>query len=156
MAYVVIRPKGRYEIRESVNTPKGPRARSLANFARFSDEVLERARKRARRPFDREAVRAAAQQAVAQRDAVEPVTDAEASATVPRHEQPETQRFVEAARRMATSLEQVREKAERRDPGEAFIDLIGVVAQIVAFRPRGRREPLRFPPLAHLRAAQER
>ena len=40
MAYVVARPRGRFEIRESVHTPKGPRARSLANFAHLTDEVL--------------------------------------------------------------------------------------------------------------------
>ncbi len=54
MAYVVARPKGRFEIRESVHTHKGPRARSLANFARLSDEVLATARRRASRPFDTE------------------------------------------------------------------------------------------------------
>ncbi len=59
MAYVVARPRGRFEIRESVHTPKGPRARSLANFAHLDDEVLDRARRRASRPFDTEAVRAA-------------------------------------------------------------------------------------------------
>ena len=56
MAYVVARPKGRFEIRESVHTPKGPRARSLANFAQLTDEVLATARRRATRPFDAEAV----------------------------------------------------------------------------------------------------
>ena len=40
MAYVVARPKGRFEIRESVHTPKGPRARSLANFPELTDDVL--------------------------------------------------------------------------------------------------------------------
>ena len=96
MAYVVARPKGRFEIRESVHTPKGPRARSLANFAHFDDEVLDRARRRASRPFDAEGVRAAAAK-VARRG----------PAIIPRHEQPETRRFVEASRRMSRSLERV-------------------------------------------------
>ncbi len=60
MAYVVARPRGRFEIRESVHTPKGPRARSLANYAHFNDEVLDKARRRATRPFDAGVVRAAA------------------------------------------------------------------------------------------------
>jgi hypothetical protein len=141
MAYVVARPKGRFEIRESVHTPKGPRARSLANFAHFSDQVLERARRRASRPFDVEAVRAAAAR-VAER----------APARTPRHEQPETRHFVEASRRMARSLERVPPAAARQDPGDALMDLLGFVAQIQTFRPAGRREPLRFPPLARLTA----
>ena len=60
MAYVVARPKGRFEIRESVHTPAGPRARSLAGFTQLTDEVLARASRKAVRPFDPEAVRASA------------------------------------------------------------------------------------------------
>jgi hypothetical protein len=138
MAYVVARPKGRFEIRESVHTPKGPRARSLANFAQLSEEVLERARRRATRPFDAEAVRAAAART--------------ALKGTPRHERPETRRFVEASRRMARSLEQVPHGADRHDPGDALIDLLGLVAQIKAHRPPTTAEPLRFPPLARLRS----
>jgi hypothetical protein len=143
MAYVVARPKGRFEIRESVHTPKGPRARSRANFAHYDDEVLDRARGRASRPFDVEGVRAAAAR-VAPR----------APAITPRHEQPETRRFVEASRRMSRSLDRVPPTEARRDPGDALIDLLGFVGQIQAFRPAGAREPLRFPPLARLRAAR--
>ncbi len=134
MAYVVARPKGRFEIRESVHTPKGPRARSLANFSQLSDEVLTRARERATRPFDTDAVRAAAERTI-----------------TPRHQRPETRQFVEASRRMARSLERVPPEAARQDPGDALIDLLGFVAQIRAFRPATAPEPLRFPPLARLR-----
>ena len=95
MAYVVTRPRGRFEIRESVHTDKGPRARSLASFTELSDEVLARA--------------------------------------------------LEARPRRGAS---------RRDPGDALIDLLGLVAQVSAFGPRRAREPLRFPPLARLRAAR--
>ncbi len=42
MAFVVARPKGRFEIRESVHTPQGPRARSLANFKDLDEEVLDK------------------------------------------------------------------------------------------------------------------
>ncbi|HEX4126956.1 MAG TPA: hypothetical protein VHX67_05195 [Acidimicrobiales bacterium] len=141
MAYVVARPKGRFEIRESVHTPKGPRARSLANFSHFSDEVLDRARRRASRPFDTEAVRAAAARVAARPPAISL-----------RHEQPETRHFVEASRRMARSSEQVSPTAARQEPGDALIDLLGFVAQIQTFGPARPREPLRFPPLARLRA----
>jgi hypothetical protein len=60
MAYVVARPSGRWELRESRSTPAGPRARTLATFRALTDEVLERAGARASRPLDREAVRASA------------------------------------------------------------------------------------------------
>jgi hypothetical protein len=56
MAYVVARTDGggttRYEIRESVTTPAGPRARSLASFRVLTPEVIESAAGRALRPFD--------------------------------------------------------------------------------------------------------
>ncbi len=134
MAYVVTRPKGRFEIRESVHTPKGPRARSLANFTNLTDEVLATAGRRATRPFDADAVRAAAQTAAARS-----------------RPSPEMRRFVASSRRMARSLE-VRPASDRADPGDALIDLLGFVAQLSAFRPPPAREPLRFPPLARLRA----
>jgi hypothetical protein len=152
MAYVVARPKGRFEIRESVHTPKGSRARSLANFAVLTDDVLERACKRASRPFDADAVRAAAERAA--RPAASRVATRETAATtttLPSHEQPEMRRFVEASRRMARELERVPDTASRQDPGDALIDLLGFVAQITPLRPPRRdREPLLFPPLAQL------
>jgi hypothetical protein len=143
MAYVVTRPKGRFEIRESVHTDKGPRARSLASFKELSDEVLTRARRRASRPFDAEAVRSSAQRAMA----VTPTP-------TPRHRRPETRKFVESSRRMARALGARPPRAgPRRDPGDVLIDLLGLVAQVSAFGPGRAPEPLRFPPMARLRAA---
>ena len=137
MAYVVTRPKGRFEIRESVHTPLGPRARSLANFATLTEDVLKRARRRAVRPFDAAAVRASAARLTTQHGSEE-----------------RSRHFVEASRRMAHSLDGAPGPAVRQDPGDALIDLLGLVAQIRPFRPAGSApEPLRFPPLAHLRAA---
>jgi hypothetical protein len=151
MAYVVTRPNGRFEIRESVHTPKGPRARSLANFATFTDEVLERAGKRARRPFDAEAVRAALERVGAgTRDVA---TKGGVPATVPRHAQPEIQRFLEATRRMARSLERLPDEAERRDPGDALMGLLEFVAYVTPTR-LPVPEPLEFPPLARVMAAR--
>ena len=138
MAYVVARPKGRFEIRESVHTPRGPRARSLANFARLTDDVLEAAAGRATRPFDPVAVR---------------VSAARAAAQTPRDRSPEMRRFVEASRRMADALESEPPRpGSMRDPGDALIDLLDLVAQVSAFRTPRAPEPLRFPPLARLRA----
>ena len=152
MAYVVTRPKGRFEIRESVHTPKGPRARSLANFARFTDEVLERARRRASRPFDADAVRAAAQRAARSPDAAAGATAPAAGPTVPRHAQTETRNFIEASRRMVRSLERLPDKADRQDPGDVLMDLLEFVAYVTPTRLPGP-EPLQYPPLARLRAA---
>lgn len=151
MAYVVVRPRGRFEIRESVSTPKGPRALSLANFEQLTDDVLEAARRRATRPFDADAVRASACKAEAKVAARPRRTGLGGVATPVR---PDRRRFVEASRRMAATLESRPPPAgTRRDPGDALVDLLGLVTQVSAFTARPA-EPLRFPPLAHLRAAR--
>lgn len=63
MAYLRLRPDGRAEIRESLLTDAGPRARTLATFrGALRPDVLERAARRARRPFDREALLARARE----------------------------------------------------------------------------------------------
>ncbi len=116
MAYVVARPRGRFEIRESVHTPKGPRARSLANYELLTDEVLGTARRRATRPFDTEAVRASARKAarssVARRYAGRrPLGGVAAPA---RHQ---ARRFVESSRRMAGSLETRPQPPEAAETG---------------------------------------
>jgi hypothetical protein len=150
MAYVVARPKGRFEIRESVHTPKGPRARTLANFEQLTDKVLETARQRATRPFDPDAVRASAfkaQKTAASRRAARKPLGGVASPV-----RPEMRRFVEASRRMAQSIERVPPPTARRDPGEVLIGLLGFVARVKPFGPARAPEPLRFPPLARLRA----
>jgi hypothetical protein len=142
MTYVVARPNGRFEIRESVHTEKGPRARSLANFSLLTDDVLARAAGRATRPFDAGAVLGAARQAGA------PIPTPTAPATGPGRSR---RTFVASSRRMAGSLGP-HPAAGRPDPGDALIDLLGFVAQITLFRPARAPEPLRFPPLARLRA----
>ncbi len=72
MAYIVARPdrhpgpstgtgRGtRYEIRESVSTPVGPRARTLVTFRTLTADVLAHAAGRARRSFDPDLLRARA------------------------------------------------------------------------------------------------
>jgi len=61
MAYLRQRRDGRVEIRESVSTRAGPRARTLAVFrGALAPDVMERAAGLARRSFDREALRARA------------------------------------------------------------------------------------------------
>jgi len=68
MTFVVARPDTRpngspsvrYEIRESVSTAAGPRARTLATFRVLTSSVITEAASRARRPFDATQVRARA------------------------------------------------------------------------------------------------
>jgi hypothetical protein len=50
MAYVVATKPGRYEVRESVGTPKGPRSRTLASFRELTSETVERVRDRSEKP----------------------------------------------------------------------------------------------------------
>jgi hypothetical protein len=63
MAYVVPTRKGAYEVRESENTPKGPRSRTLVPFRELTDEVIEKAREKAVNPPSREALRRSARRA---------------------------------------------------------------------------------------------
>ena len=60
MAYVVARRDGRFEIRENLATPRGPRARTLVTFRVLTDGALRTAQARATRPFDRERIEARA------------------------------------------------------------------------------------------------
>ncbi|HTK17037.1 MAG TPA: hypothetical protein VL769_11640 [Acidimicrobiia bacterium] len=62
MAFLVARKDGRFEIRESVATQAGPRARTLASFRELDDDVLDRAAANARRGFDRAAIQERAAQ----------------------------------------------------------------------------------------------
>jgi hypothetical protein len=62
MAFLVARRGGRFEIRESLATPAGPRARTLASFRVLTADVLADAAARARRPFDPTKIRARARQ----------------------------------------------------------------------------------------------
>lgn len=58
--YAVPRRSGGWELRESSDTPAGPRSRTLASFRALTPEVVEHARRRASRPLARgEAERAA-------------------------------------------------------------------------------------------------
>lgn len=134
MAFVVPRPGQRFEIRESVTTQRGPRSRSLANFAVLTDDVLAAAQKRATRPFDAAGVVASARRAGA-----------------PIRRQAQIRSFVEASRRMSVETGRAVLPA-RRDPGEALLDLLGFTDLVLASRPVGRKEPLRYPPLARLAA----
>jgi hypothetical protein len=138
MAYVVRRRSGRYEIRESFHTARGPRARTLAGFGALTNEVLAAAARRAQRPFDAEAVIGSARRAAA------PVRVATSGAQRAR------ERFLAASRGMSDRLGQPPPKRARADAGAALIELLGFADTVRAGQPPRPFEPLAFPPLSLL------
>jgi hypothetical protein len=141
MAYVVPRRNGRFEVRESIHTPKGPRARSLAGFHVLTDDVLYAAAKRASRSFNAAAVIASARRAGAQ---VHAPLSGEAAPD------DSTRRFVEASRRMSRSMGRKRSALKPADPGIALIDLLGFADAVRQSQPPRSPEPLVFPVLGRL------
>lgn len=139
MAYVVPRRNGRFEVRESVHTPRGPRARTLAGFRVLTDEVLLAAKRRATRQFDSEAVLSSAERVGA------PVRTSRHSA----------HRFVDTSRRMALAFSRP-PASKPMDPGAVLIDLLGFADAVRASQPPRRFEPLAFPALGGLAAERPR
>lgn len=138
MAYVVARKGGRFEIRESLHTASGPRSRTLAGFRVLTDEMLSAAARRAQRPFDAEAVIRSGRRAGAR------VQVASSGASRARD------RFLTGSRRMAGALARPTPPAERPDPGDALLELLGFADTITASQPPRPPEPLVFPPLARV------
>lgn len=141
MAFVVARPNGRFEIRESEHTPRGPRARTLAGFRVLSDAVLDAAARRASRPFDVQAVLRSSQKAGA------PV---EQAARASQDAKAAHRAFVEASRRMARIIARPSDEGTRRDPGVALIELLGFADEVRRGQPARPAAPLAFPALAQL------
>ncbi|MHB1571768.1 MAG: hypothetical protein ACYC0H_21545 [Solirubrobacteraceae bacterium] len=154
MAFVVARPGGRFEIRESVHTPNGPRARSLVGFRALTERALKTAAARAQRPFDVEAVVESGRRAGAEVDLVGPVSE--------RGGQFSRRRFVEASRRMAASAAGARpgdesgHGDERADPGAVLIDLLAFADAVRQSRPEPPRTALEFPVPARLQGGRAR
>jgi hypothetical protein len=71
MAYVVATHPGRFEVRESKATEKGPRSRTLASFRELTDEVIEKVQATAAKPPAAEELKRAALKAGA------PIQDSE-------------------------------------------------------------------------------
>jgi hypothetical protein len=143
MAYVVARRNGRFEIRESLHTPKGPRARTLAGFDVLTDDVLAAASRKAQRRFDAQAVIRSGRRAGAQVRARGFTADAT-------HD-----RFMTSSRRMASSLGHVRSNGERDSAGAALLELLGFADAVTASQPPRPFKPLAFPPLARLVEARK-
>jgi hypothetical protein len=157
MAFIVPTRRGKFELRESRSTPKGPRARTLATFGELSDEVIERAQAKAGKRLDPDLLRAAARRVGAP---VEPSPADRAAreliAELGKGTGPQPK-----LRRLLTSLLNENHRATAPgDPGEAVAEWIAATpaergSSLVdllllgdALPHRGRRgEPLRFPRL---------
>jgi len=63
MAFVVPTRPGRFEIRESHSTARGPRSKTLASFRELTDDIVETARAKAATPPSAEELRRAARRA---------------------------------------------------------------------------------------------
>lgn len=63
MAFIVSTRQGRFEVRESKNTPEGPRSRTLVSFRELTDDLIEKAQVKAERPIDAEELRRVARRA---------------------------------------------------------------------------------------------
>ena len=136
MAFLVARNDGRFEIRESIATAAGPRARTLASFRELDDEVLDRAAANARRPFDRRAIDARAQQLAVPRNRNRASRDARALISELRHGRPPAPSLVRLLRDelptelrpIPDTIDQAYEWIGRSDSqrGLALRDLLGL------------------------------
>jgi hypothetical protein len=138
MAYVVARRSGRFEIRESLHTVKGPRSRTLAGFGVLTEDILTAASRRAQRPFDVEAVIRSARRAGAR---VQVVASGASRAR---------DRFLAGSKHMAGALGKQSSVAARGDAGAALMELLGFADMVRASQPPRPFEPLVFPALVHL------
>lgn len=148
MAFVVRRPGGRWEIRESVQTARGPRARSLATFRVLGPEVLDKAERAATAPLDRDAVLLAARASGA--PVGEPPPDRAARTLIielatGRRVSPGLERLLRDMLGDGRSADSVAEwvGATAAARGAALRDLLGLADRL----PAPRRGELRFPPL---------
>ena len=156
MAYVVARPAGRYEIRQSRLTSRGPRSRALATFRVLTDEVLRHAATRADAPLDSEEVRRSARRVGA--PVAAPPADQTAGELLDGlarglRPTPVLARLIAhalAPDEVAAPVDHLRSAgewagADARRRGETLVDLLGLVDALPAPRRTGRS---RFPRLA--------
>lgn len=158
MAYLVRRTGGRNEIRESIQTPAGPRSRCLLSFqGPLTPDVLERAAARATRPFDpRALIRRARTSGIR---VTEQSREPELRALLARlhRRDPLDPQLAAVLRRylerlpetsLPDDLEEVAEwvGASPAQRGRALRELLDLYGRIAASRPpRRRRERERFP-----------
>lgn len=155
MAYVVRRPGGRWEIRESYVTERGPRARTLATFKTLSPTTVEKAAAKARTPFEPEAVLDSARRAGAPVE----LSRGDALATRLLRELGRDARIRPGLRRLL--LEQLEDiemgtvddslahwvGASERERADALVDLLDLADRL----PKPGRRPLQYPGSAQSR-----
>jgi hypothetical protein len=151
MAFVVTRRDGRFEIRESLATPAGPRAHTLATFRALTDAVLDQAEGRATRPFDRRHVEVKAVAAGAQRDSRQTarlahhlLEDLHSGRSLPPALAAALARELGDATPLPDSLPAMADwfGATARERGEALRDLLRLTDRLPPGRPRrGKRFP---------------
>jgi hypothetical protein len=161
MAFVVPTRGGRFEIRESQSTPKGPRSHTLASFTELTDEVISKARAKAAKPPSPGELRRSARRAgapvsrpIAERAARELIGELargrqlepplkklliELLTTSPRDGE-EVSPTQEAAASIAIWI-----AATPEERGRALVDLLLLADALPPTR--RRQEPLRFPRL---------
>lgn len=142
MAYVVARRNSRFEIRESLHTNQGPRARTLVGFRVLTDDILAAASRRAQRPFDAAAVIGSGRRAGAS------VQVASASS------RGDSDRFLAGSKNMARTLGRSQAPTARGDAGAALMELLGFADTVRASQPPRPFESLAFPALSRLAGAR--
>jgi hypothetical protein len=153
MAYLVLRPNNRIEIRESRSTARGPRSRQLARFVgALTPAVLARAAGRADRPFDAAALVRRARVLGISVQTQAPETEARALLARLRRGDPIEPVMAELLVRaldgvtkapIPESLNEVSEwiGATPAERGAALRDLMQMYGQIVASRPVRKTPP---------------
>lgn len=134
MAFIVARPNGTWEARESFRTDSGPRSRTLASFRELTPEVERKIGARASGPIDFEALRGRASRAGAPVGSESDRLVAELLRRVSQGDRPSRRLTSLLAADLGTddglSHELERMKAwvgaTYRDRGEALVDLLGV------------------------------
>lgn len=161
MAFIVPARKGSFEVRESRNTPDGPRSRTLASFRELDDVAIKKAREKATNPPSAEALRRAARRAgapVARQPAEQAARKLISELAKGRRVDPALRQILlellqrgysdganaspanEAARSVAMWM-----AATPKERGDALVDLLLLADALPSGGRRGK--PLRFPRL---------
>lgn len=166
MAYVVAAKGGRFEIRESAQTPNGPRSRTLTSFRELNDAAIEKAREKAGKPVDTDALRRGARRAGA--PVARPVADRAARELISELakgrplDPPLRHMLLDLLRRGFEDgpVDSPRQEAEHavaewmaaspQERGRALVDLL-LLADALPHRGR-KGKPLRFPRLDSTRS----
>jgi hypothetical protein len=157
MTTIAKRSDGRFEIRESRWTDKGPRSRTLAIFRELTPEVLDHAQRRAERPIDRNEVVTRAmrlglhvKRILGSGAAAALIAKAESGSLWPTHARAVQEAVAELdSLPLPDHLESMIRwmGADDEFRGRTLVDLLGFTHAVVRHRAPMRTGPLRFPRL---------